>query len=55
MLVAGLTAWRLWPHPEAEAPPLRVVPLTALNGNEGEPTFSPDGEQVAFSWDGGAV
>ena len=53
VLVAGLTAWRLWPHPEAEAPPLRVVPLTALNGNEGEPTFSPDGEQVAFSWDGG--
>ena len=53
VLVAGLTAWRLWPHPEAEVPPLRVMPLTALNGNEGEPTFSPDGEQVAFSWDGG--
>ena len=35
VLVAGLTAWRLWPHPEAEAPPLRVVPLTALNGQRG--------------------
>jgi serine/threonine protein kinase len=53
VLVAGLIAWRLWPHPETEAPPLRVVPLTALNGQEDEPTFSPDGDQVAFSWDGG--
>jgi serine/threonine protein kinase len=53
VLIAGLTAWRLWPQPEAEAPPPRVMPFTALNGNEGEPTFSPDGEQVAFSWDGG--
>jgi hypothetical protein len=35
VLGAGLTAWRLWPQPEAGAPPPRVVPLTALNGNEG--------------------
>jgi Tol biopolymer transport system component/predicted Ser/Thr protein kinase len=53
VLVAGFTAWRFWPHPETEAPPLRVVPLTALAGNESQPTFSPDGDQVAFSWDGG--
>jgi Tol biopolymer transport system component/predicted Ser/Thr protein kinase len=29
-----------------------VVPLTAYPGSEDEPTFSPDGSQVAFTWDG---
>ena len=37
------------PHP---APQLK--PLTTLNGSERQPTFSPDGRQVAFAWDGGA-
>jgi Tol biopolymer transport system component len=32
---------------------LTVVPLTALPGNARSPTFSPDGSQVAFVWDGG--
>ncbi len=32
---------------------LTVVPLTALSGNAWSPTFSPDGSQVAFVWDGG--
>jgi len=32
---------------------LTVLPLTALPGNAGSPTFSPDGSQVAFVWDGG--
>ena len=32
---------------------LTVVPLTALPGNAWSPTFSPDGSQVAFVWDGG--
>ncbi len=36
----------------ASRPPLRVVPLTALNGHESFPAFAPDGEQVAFTWDG---
>ena len=31
---------------------LTVVPLTALPGNVGSPTFSPDGSQIAFVWDG---
>ena len=29
-----------------------AVPLTSYPGNERQPTFSPDGNQVAFSWDG---
>ena len=32
--------------------PLEVVPLTTYPGREEEPTFSPDGSQVAFTWDG---
>ena len=31
---------------------VRVVPLTVLPGHERWPTFSPDGDQVAFEWDG---
>ena len=31
---------------------MRVVPLTVLPGHEQWPTFSPDGDQVAFEWDG---
>ncbi len=29
---------------------LRAVPLTSYVGDERDPTFSPDGNQVAFSW-----
>jgi len=31
---------------------LTVVPLTSLPGSVTSPTFSPDGSQVAFAWDG---
>jgi serine/threonine protein kinase len=31
---------------------LTAVPLTALPGNVASPTFSPDGSQIAFVWDG---
>ncbi len=32
--------------------PLRTVPLTSLPGRQRAPTFSPDGNQIAFVWDG---
>ena len=52
ILVAGLAAWlRRSPH-DTEAAALRVVPLTNLKGTEIAPTFSPDGQQVAFVWNG---
>jgi Tol biopolymer transport system component len=48
--VAGLWFFR---HSRRAVPPApRVVTLTASQGDEGWPTFSPDGNQVAFSWDG---
>ena len=41
---------RLWRLRELQQ--LTVVPLTALPGNVASPTFSPDGSQIAFAWDG---
>jgi len=43
----------LWlTHERAPLPPERVVPLTTFTGIAAGPTFSPDGIQVAFSWNG---
>ncbi len=45
--LAVLTA--LWLKRDVETP-LAVVPLTSYAGFERDPSFSPDGSQVAFSW-----
>ena len=50
VLAAGYVAWPRQSPPEA--PPPRVVPLTTLQGSEGSPTLAPDGDQVAFTWNG---
>jgi len=44
----------LWFRPKGgpQGGPLTVVPLTSYPGNELSPSFSPDGAQVAFAWDG---
>jgi eukaryotic-like serine/threonine-protein kinase len=52
VVVIGGGAWLLKRSPAVVPPPMRVVPLTALPGIESNPTFSPDGDQVAFEWDG---
>jgi Tol biopolymer transport system component/DNA-binding winged helix-turn-helix (wHTH) protein len=36
----------------SEEPPPHLVPLTAFAGTQVAPSFSPDGNQVVFSWDG---
>jgi Tol biopolymer transport system component/serine/threonine protein kinase len=38
-------------HPRGAGPPMRVVPFTTFDGNQVDPAFSPDGNQIAFSWD----
>jgi eukaryotic-like serine/threonine-protein kinase len=55
LAIVGAAAWVLLPlHRRAQAPPapMRPVALTSLTGSEFYPTFSPDGGQVAFSWNG---
>jgi Tol biopolymer transport system component len=49
---AGLVAWRTVSGPAAIVAPLRPLPLTSYPGNEWAPSFSPDGSQVAFVWNG---
>jgi hypothetical protein len=43
-------AWLL--RRPASAPPETLVPVTRYPGSELYPSFSPDGRQIAFSWDG---
>jgi Tol biopolymer transport system component/DNA-binding winged helix-turn-helix (wHTH) protein len=38
--------------PMTTAVPFTTVPFTTLPGNENYPTFSPDGNSIAFTWDG---
>ena len=54
VLVAGIFTWWAWRTSRApeSTKPLRAVPLTALPGVARYPSFSPDGNQVAFSWNG---
>ena len=33
-------------------PPMKVFPFTSFSGRKFNPAFSPDGNQIAFSWDG---
>jgi serine/threonine protein kinase len=52
-LVAVSATWYLSrPHPTSTKSPSQPIPLTSYPGIELSPTFSPDGSQVAFSWDG---
>ena len=53
-LVAAGGAWLgvFGPGDQTPQEPMQVVPLTTYPGSETQPSFSPDGTQVAFSWDG---
>ena len=48
----GVAVWYVLRHRTAPLPPAVVVPLTSYPGNESAPSFSPDGTQVAFQWNG---
>ena len=51
LIVAAIAiAWGLLRGRDLQ--PARLVPLTTTTGAESNPSFSPDGEQVAFEWGG---
>jgi serine/threonine protein kinase/Tol biopolymer transport system component len=52
LIVAGALWWHFSKSTNDTAPAgdVRVVPLTANPGDERDPSFSPDGSQVAFAW-----
>jgi Tol biopolymer transport system component len=51
-LLLAVAVWLRWRPREIELAPPRLVMLTSMNGFAGHPTFSPDGGQIAFAWDG---
>ena len=56
-VILGISAWPGVFGPangagDAPAVPLQAVPLTSYPGSEFSSSFSPDGNQVAFCWDG---
>ena len=56
LLAAGLTL-RLSPwnrqHPASPPAAAKIVPFTTFPEAADQPAFSPDGNQIAFTWDGG--
>jgi Tol biopolymer transport system component len=52
IVVAAVALWNVLSRRTVELPPPRVLSLTSYPGVEFSPAFSPDGRQVAFSWDG---
>lgn len=53
-ILAGVLAWSLWRSPARIGVPGRSVPLTTFQGQETTPSFSPDGAEVVFCWNGEA-
>ena len=54
VVALGVVGWFWFGRSRATTPEaaLTAVPLTSYPGSEYYPSFSPDGTQVAFSWDG---
>ena len=52
LAIAGLAVRNFLPTTEEPLEPLRAVPLTSYPGIEGAGSFSPDGSQVVFRWNG---
>jgi Tol biopolymer transport system component/DNA-binding winged helix-turn-helix (wHTH) protein len=54
-IVIGGMVWFYFYRPvsESASSPMKTIPFTSFAGHEGGPAFSPDGNQIAFTWDGG--
>jgi serine/threonine protein kinase len=51
LLAAAGAAWQ-WEVPWSQPAPMKIEQLTSYPGSEMQPGFSPDGQHVAFSWNG---
>jgi Tol biopolymer transport system component/DNA-binding winged helix-turn-helix (wHTH) protein len=49
LVVAGVAVWFFWTRTMPE--PTEPAPFTSYPGREWSPSFSPDGNQVAFEWE----
>jgi serine/threonine protein kinase len=52
IVLAAAAAWIGWLRPEPAPADLHPVPLMAWPGRTYSPSFSPDGNKLAFSWNG---
>jgi YD repeat-containing protein len=54
-LTLGVAIWAMFFRhaKESSTPLLNIVPFTSFPGRETQAAFSPDGNQIAFVWDGG--
>src|SRR5262249_48501698 len=52
LLIAAVGVWLVQSRHQLPESPLVAVPLTSYPGSESWPSFSPDGTQVAFAWNG---
>ena len=52
VVAMAVAVWLFRQGASKPAAPLEVVPLTSYAGFEHSPSFSPDGNQVVFSWNG---
>jgi DNA-binding winged helix-turn-helix (wHTH) protein len=55
LVVLWALIWSLWWNRVGSAPPARVLSLTAVPAQAGDPSLSIDGDQVVFTADGGGV
>jgi len=54
LLIVGFAVAYAWRRRAADPPdPITLVPFTSYPGAELNPSFSPDGNQIAFAWNGG--
>ena len=54
LLLMGIGfAWRLWSGRSTPDASIDLVPLTSFSGPKDYAAFSPDGDRIAFSWNGG--
>lgn len=51
-LAVSAFLWKRRPSAPAALAPVSQVPYSTLDGFQQDPTFSPDGRQVAFNWNG---